>query len=140
MTTFPINFSVTENCGEPCVKLDHLRMHFMFTAQEKNLKDFLNSDSLVIKLKADKKLVATSKENSLNGIPINLPIGCALYQKKQVLLFDSNGKTIGNLTLILGLSCDKLIPSKKIKVLLEKKHNVYVPEDQYMTTDPLPKE
>ncbi|CAG9333661.1 unnamed protein product [Blepharisma stoltei] len=140
ITTFPIVLTVSENYGEPCIALGSTRMHFLFTAQEKSLKDFLNSNSLEVTIKEGKKPMAASRENSLTGLPISLPVGCALYQKKQVLLFDAKGSVKGNLSLIIGLSCDKNIPSKKIKVLLEKKQNAYIPEDHYMTTDPLPKE
>lgn len=62
----------------------------------------------------------------------------AMYETKQLILFNDLNKPIVNLKIVAGLSNDHSVPREKIKVLLNKFFDVYVAENSYMTSDPLP--
>ena len=116
----------------------------MFSSPEKSIKNFLNLFVLEMRIteteKFDEKILGTTKGRVLSDLPSNLPFANAMYQKKQMIFFNSFNETICNLSVNVGISCDKLFPSKKIKVLMTKQKDTYIPESQYMSTDPLPNE
>ena len=143
-TSFPFEWKVVKNKAENCIFLNILKVHYLFCDTEKSIKQFLNSFSLEIQLSEsqnpNEKIVCKSKEPGLSELSSSLPLGYALCQRKQTVLFDKQNKPMCTLGVVLGISCDKVVQSKKIKVLMDKYQEVYVPESHYFTVDPLPTE
>ncbi|OMJ76036.1 hypothetical protein SteCoe_23177 [Stentor coeruleus] len=144
ITTFYINNLPITNEYEPYIPLSIARMHYLFSSPEKSIKSFLSMFIFEMRIthkeKFEEKVIAATKGKILSDLPSNMPYGNALYQKKQMLFFNESNETMCNLSINVGISCDKLIPSKKIKVMMNKQKDTYIPESQFMTTDPLPQE
>lgn len=144
ITTFFSDSLPITNEYEPFLPLNIARMHYMFSSPDKSIKNFLNLFVLEVRAteteKFDEKVLGTAKGKVLNEFPSNLGISNALFHKKQMLLFNFSNESICNLAINIGISCDKVFPSKKIKVLMTKYKDVYIPESQFMTADPLPNE
>ena len=119
-------------------------MHYLFSSPEKSISAFLGFFILEMRIteteKYEERVLASTKGKVLSDLPSSLPTGNALYQKKQMLFFNDRNETICNLSVNIGISCDKLFPSKKIKVLMTKQKDTYIPESHFMTADPLPNE
>ena len=144
ITSFFISNSPVFSENDPFIPLTITRLHYLFSSPEKSIKNFLNLFVLEMRIteteKFDEKILGTTKGKVLSDLPSNLPFANAMYQKKQMIFFNSFNETICNLSVNVGISCDKLFPSKKIKVLMTKQKDTYIPESQYMSTDPLPNE
>lgn len=144
ITSFFVNNKPILDEYEPYIPLTIARMHYLFSSPEKSIANFLSLFILEMRIteteKYEEKVIGSTKGKVLNDLPCNLPIGNALYQKRQMLFFTENNEKLCNLSLNIGISCDKLFPSKKIKVLMTKHKDTYIPESHFMTTDPLPQE
>lgn len=144
ITTFEVKSVPIVDEYEPYLQINMARMHYLFSSPEKSIKNFLALFIFEMRIteteKFDEKVIAATKGKILSDLPYNLPIGQALYQKKQMLFFNTENETMCNMSIHVGLSCDKMFPSKKIKVLMNKQKETYIPESHYMTTDPLPLE
>ncbi|CAG9327889.1 unnamed protein product [Blepharisma stoltei] len=140
ITSYPLNWKIEEYYGQKCINLEFTRVHYLFLPEDKNLKEFLASNSLEVVIHIGEFIFAHSKGNIFGEMPINLPIDTAMYQQNQIILFNHSNHPTFNLALIVGFSCDKIISSKKIKVKLAKHQNIYIPVDSFITADPLPKE
>jgi hypothetical protein len=142
LTKFRIKIKKCLENNEEVLILDLIKLHYIYSAEGKSLEKLINSDILELRLtkgeKYEDKVIGTSKTECLLGLTGHMSISSALYTKKQILLFDENDKKTGNLSVFIGLSCDKIFLSSKIKVSLNKIHEVYIPELHYITTDPLP--
>ena len=144
ITTFEIKSSPLTTEFEPYLPINISRMHYLFSSPEKSIKNFLNVFVFEMRItegdKFEERVIATTKGKVLNELPSTLPMGVALTQKKQMLFFNADNETMCNMSVHIGLSCDKFFPSKKIKVLMSKQKETYIPESHFMTTDPLPLE
>ena len=142
VTRFRLDTKISTENNEEVMILDLIKLHYLFTNESKSLEKLIKSDILEIRItvgdKFNEKVICGSKCECLLGLPSFLPIGNALYTKKQIFLFDSNDYALINLSVYLGLSCDKVTGIEKIKVSLNKHYEVYIPEMHYMSVDPLP--
>ena len=144
ITTFLIENNPIADEYESYISLSHARMHYLFSSPEKSIHNFLSLFIFEMRLtegeKFDERILAETKGKVLSELPSNLSTSNALYHKKQMIFFDSLNQALCNLSLNIGLSCDKLFPSTKIKVLMTKHTDIYIPESHFITTDPLPQE
>ena len=117
-------------------------MHYLFSSPEKTIYGFLNAFVMEMRIteteKYEERVVGRVKGEVLNDLITGLEIGKALYQKKQMLFFTERNESFCSLSVNIGISCDKLVESKKIKVLMTKQNDAYLPERHFMTADPLP--
>ena len=134
----------TSENNEEVLVIDLLKVHYFFSNDSKTLKKLIKSKLLEFRItigdKFGEKVLGASNCECLSGLPVSMSLGNALYTKKQILLFDSSDEVCCNLSVYLGLSCDKLIDTTSIKVSLTKFQEVYIPEMHFMSVDPLPVE
>ncbi|OMJ88194.1 hypothetical protein SteCoe_9928 [Stentor coeruleus] len=144
ISAYKFHAKKTVENNEQVIVMDLIKLHYMFTSEGKTLEKLIKSDIMEIRLtigdKFNERVLGGSKTQCLIGLPNTLELHNALYTKKQIYLFNSNDTIIGNLSVFLGLSCDKITETSKIKVALNKHHEVYIPEFYFMTIDPLPVE
>lgn len=141
MTRFKIDKKLQNK--EPLL-LDLIKLHYFFSVDGKSLNKLIESDVLEFQLsvgeKNNEKIIGSSNCQCLLDLPRDLPVKNALYTKKQIFLFSPQGSVVGNMSVYIGLSCDKITKSSKIKVSLSKNHEVYIPDMHFISVDPLPVE
>ncbi|CAG9321748.1 unnamed protein product [Blepharisma stoltei] len=137
--SFPILIDEDEQGISP---IDIMRLNYLFYSPNKTLKKFFQNFILEIRItngpKVEDSLLAQTSGKVLTKFPETLKLGSALYEKWQMDMFNFDRKEMCSLTLIIGLSFDKKVPSNRINVNLDKHHDAYIPEDHYMTVDPFP--
>lgn len=142
VTRFLIDPKKTSENNEIVCVMDLIKMHYFFSNEAKNLKKLIKSELLEFRItigdKFSENVLGSSKSACLFGLPYELPLGNALYTKKQLCLFNSSDEVLCNLSVCLGLSCDKQVRAHSIKVSLSKHCEVYIPEMHFMSVDPLP--
>lgn len=119
-----------------------MRMHYVFYSIDKTLKTFLQNCHVEIRITSGEKfedpLICKTSGKIFRDFPNNIPFGNAFLEKKQMDMFDKDLNEQSSLTLMIGLSYDKLVASKDIKSSLTRKLDAYIPEDYYMTIDTMP--
>lgn len=142
VTSFKIKLREKEENGERLFVVDLLKVHYVLVAEGKSLEKLINSEVLEIKLtnseKYNEKSIALSKSQCLKGLPVKLKASEAYYTKKQILLFSPSDEVLCNLSVYVGLSCDKTLDYTRVKVPLNKVFDFYIPDFHYMSVDPLP--
>lgn len=142
VTSFKIKLKEKQENSEKVFVVDLLKVHYILSGEGKSLEKLINSEILEIKLtnsdKYNEKSIALSKSQCLQGLPMTLKPSEAFYTKKQILLFSPSDEVLSNFSIYFGLSCDKLIDSKTIKVPLNKVLDFYIPDFHFVTVDPLP--
>lgn len=124
------------------IQINMMRLTYVFFSPKKSLKTFLRNLQLEIRItngpNIDDPLIAQTKGKVLSKFPDNLDVGNALMEQFHMAMFDSLRSEVCSLTLVSGLSFDKIIPSKKIDANLNKCFDAYIPDDHFMTPDPFP--
>lgn len=142
VTSFRLKMKKSFENKEEVFVVDLLKVHYVFTSETRSLEKLVNSEILQFKLNNSEryvdKAIGMSKSQCLSDLPSDMSIGSALFSKKQILMFNSEDQVICNMAVYLGLSADKTVDSKSIKIGLNKVHDFYIPDFHFITVDPLP--
>lgn len=128
---------------EMVIYIPFIKLHFVYSHSDKSIAKFLEETDFELRivensewdntlLKADAKL--------LLDFPSDLSLNTALTSSKHITFFDSEFNPNAHMSLTVGFSCDSTILTSNIKVFLNKFNDVYIPEEFYFRTDPLPVE
>jgi hypothetical protein len=134
-TRFALFFKPGEDLTIHCLK----GLYF-FSNPKKSIRRFLEEFQAEFSLETDPKVMLKGVSPILSDFPAALSMGSALTEKKHVSLFLQGGISRCNLVVTVGLSCDHTCDSKYLKTALTKVLDVYLPEEHYCNTDPLPVE
>lgn len=134
-TKFPLFFKP----GEDLI-LHSLKGLYFFSNPKKSISRFLREFQAEFSLECESKVLMKGVSPILSDFPSSLSMGSALTEKKHISLFLPGGSSRCDLVTAVGLSCDHICDSKYLKTALTKVLDVYLPEEHYCNTDPLPVE
>jgi hypothetical protein len=142
ITSFPYRWTA-EDQKEPHASIDFMRVHYFFSNPEVPLNKFILDFEIEVRISLGNnwsKPIASTNSQFLREFPKNMSPNCAVKQIKQLTLFRDDHTPVCSMSMIAGLGCDSTVPTKNIKVLLTKYKGILIPEEHYITTDPLPPE
>ena len=122
------------------VIVNKLKMYYFFSSPDKPIRKFLNETKMKVVLHTGSDHLASGESQLLYHFPSTLPMGMALTQSRIMSLFPSAHSAPMDLSMTIGLSCDRYYLSKYLKVDLTKVNDVYLPEAHYFNGTPLPED
>ena len=130
------DFEVKIEGNEVVVK--RLKLYYFFSSPDKSIRKFLNEAKMKVILHCGSEHLASGESLLLYHFPSTLPMAMALTQTRVISLFPTSDSTPMDLSMTIGLSCDRHYQSKYLKVELTKVNDVYLPEAHYFNGTPLP--
>lgn len=134
-TRFPI-----EDRSEDTAALNVLKGMYFFARPNKSVRKFLSEFRAEFTVESDTEILLTASSPILLDFPSSLSTHNALIAKKTITLFSPSTAEHCDLVATIGISCDHICESKYIKAELAKVLDVYVPEEHYCNSDPLPQQ
>lgn len=125
------------------IYIPFMKLHFVYSHQEKSIAKFLQETEFELRIVENGEWDNTLLKgvaNLLFDFPSDLSRNTALTSSKHITFFDSGFNPNAQMSLTVGFSCDSTILTKNIKVFLDKFNDVFIPEEFYFRTDPLPLE
>ena len=62
----------------------------------------------------------------------------AFFQNQKMVLFDKKRKRVGSMGITVAIAKDCVKESSRFHIKIDKVGKMYVPEDRYISTDPIP--
>lgn len=134
LTFFPISASVDS-------QLNAMKVSFFYHQEGRTPRHFFgscNSELRITRGTEWNRWVAKANINLLKDFPSDFPIQSAMVQSVNTVLFNRREEPMITLSLKAGISADHYVNSKNIKSIMVKHAEIYIPDQHYCTTDPLP--
>jgi len=137
--TYQTRFLI-EDRRDSVATLNVLKGMYFFAHPSKSVRKFLADFKAEFSVESDTEILLTTSSPILCDFPSSLTPNHALMSKKTITLFSPSAGGHCDLVVTIGLSCDHICESKYIKAELAKLLDVYVPEEHYCNSDPLPEQ
>jgi hypothetical protein len=125
------------------IYIPFMKLHFVYSHQDKSIARFLEDTEFELRIVENGDwdcMLLKGEAKLLSDFPSDLSRNTALTTFKQITFFDLTFNPVAHMSLTVGFSCDSTILTKNIKVFLDKFNEVFIPEEFYFRTDPLPLE
>jgi hypothetical protein len=135
LTFFPLE----DDCMDK--PLNFMKVSYFYLQSQRTPRHFFDAHYTEIRITKGSdwsRWVAKSSFALFKEFPEDLPSGIAMVQTKHTVLFNRRQEPTVSLKVKGGVSADHPLNSKNIKSLMYKQSDVYIPEPDYCTTDPLP--
>lgn len=139
LNTYRTRFLVQDR-SDSVATLNALKGMYFFARPNKSVRRFLSDFKAEFTVESDTEILMTASSPILSDFPSSLSPKNALIAKKTITLFSPSAEGHCDLVATIGLSCDHICESKYIKVELAKLLDVYLPEEHYCNSDPLPEQ
>lgn len=117
-------------------------MYYFFNTKGNPPKEFMANSELEIRITIGKsytrRVLCNSTSKTLATFPSNSQTNEAMVEGKLLYLTDKSEKQLGIVHLYSGISCDKTVKKEFVNTTLTRCGDAYLPENSYVTSDPLP--
>lgn len=125
---------------DTCATFNIARLYYFFAALDHSVPRFCETLEMPFRLTRGpdwENCIASGISNPFKDFTGQMEEGTAIHQPFKVLLFRNDEEAV-RLRFVVGLACDLPVKIKSLPITITKMYGLYLPEESYFSSDPLP--